>query len=1045
MTKNCSNLKTKIILVLTVLTLVFSCLFGFTACKEETSVTDPTYSYTEDTVESDEEIKNGTFSLNMSSKKDSDFPVTSASNWTKSVDNSAYSSSVDSGIVKLTADSWKQTVKTLYSDSDFQNYIENLKDKDGNTIGKSKSDIDTAIKESKGDDYSVTDEDRAEYIANNLYTMPDKSYEGADDYVYMLNNIRTKEDDHLDIGTAQKLSASSYSLEKGKNYKVSVYVKTQNVYANATKTNGANIRLTNTFGGSTQGEYQISNIIADDWTKYEIYVTADDTYDCTITVVLGLGYGQGASDRTLYYTKGTAFFDDVKIEEVESVPSSITATEITYGKTDKVEANEAVDIDGVKTYAYDMWENLADYYTDAELAQITEDFTKSNITSGSDAVTSKTNNTESSWSREVASNGIFTYTLNSASITISLPEMTLAPNSYYYFSTKIRANIDAFGSSDINVAVSDKPTGKGTTKTTYTAISNIDDEDWTLISVLVKNNFETGDRKFQISIVLGPTDVASIKYNSAFMSGKVEIWELQKATGSTEEDSYIVTGTYDDGSDNPEYKKYNSLFASTANATVALYAGSSSDYSEDDSTESYSLTYENAYIGEIESKPTAVSGYTGVSSENSMVKHNGTDNEANGRTGSGKNGSYAGLINTKYLSAYALTDIATNLGDYGDDDENIQPIMIYNKDTDSYGFISDTKTVSASAYASVSVKVKAVDNAKAYIYLTNVSDETKGVMAFDDFTDINGNAFVGSDHKMMFEVSKTDDNDGWTTVTFYIASGNVDKEFRIEVWNGSRDGENKSQGYVFVKDITFTSSSAFSEPSSVANAFSISGNPLYDIKDIDSEYVDQPVQYLRPLTKTEEKFNKEYPDDAVSYSASYVWAKTPTVIYAVYNTLEVEETNPYDSIEDEEEETGCKAKTDPSTFWLSLSSILLGVVLALAIIALIVKALRRKHIANKNDAKSLYKVKSRIDSHRENQKRAKKTETNDSNDESDANATEAEKVDNADSEATDINNTESSETAEEAKTDESLDSYVYGDVQDFGDAETNEDKPEEDK
>ena len=58
---------------------------------------------------------------------------------------------------------------------------------------------------------------------------------------------------------------------------------------------------------------------------------------------------------------------------------------------------------------------------------------------------------------------------------------------------------------------------------------------------------------------------------------------------------------------------------------------------------------------------------------------------------------------------------------------------------------------------------------------------------------------------------------------------------------------------------------------------------------------------------------------------------------------------------------------------MSFSSILLGVVLILAIVALIVKTARRKRIANRNDAKTQYKVKSRIDSHRENQKRNAKT------------------------------------------------------------------------
>lgn len=99
----------------------------------------------------------------------------------------------------------------------------------------------------------------------------------------------------------------------------------------------------------------------------------------------------------------------------------------------------------------------------------------------------------------------------------------------------------------------------------------------------------------------------------------------------------------------------------------------------------------------------------------------------------------------------------------------------------------------------------------------------------------------------------------------------------------------------------------------------------------------------------------------------------------------------------------------------------------MAIIALLVKTLRRKHLANKNDAKTQYKVKSRIDSHKENQKRiAKQTKAEETDEEPVAENEDAAPVENE----------------EEKAYEQELDSYVYGDVQDFGDAETNEEKPE---
>lgn len=1018
MTKNdCSkNLKTKLILVLTVMCLLFSCLFGFTACKKSVSVTDPTYSYTEDTDNKDEKIKNGTFSLNADKTADSAFPVTSATGWTKSTDNSSASSAVNSGIVKLTADSWAKTVETLYSDSDFEKYVKNV-------FPDKKEELEAAS-------------DKAEYVAENLFKLPEKHPgDNVDDYAYMLNNIRSES--YYELGTAQKLSASSsLSLEKGKTYKISVWVKTRNV-----KGDGANIRLTNTFGGSSQAGFRISGIKCDSWTQYAIYVKADANYDCSVTLVLGLGYGNGSSSEALNYSEGTVFFDDVVAEEIDSVPAAAPVSVISYGGTDKINATP-VDVDGVLSCTYDMNVSFGAPCTVTNLTAADVDFTESNAEKDGAPITSKTYNPASSFSFSQDA-GVSTVNVNGASVTVKLTDapVTVAPRSYYYLSFLIKTELNKFGSEDVNIVTTDNPSYKNPRKT-FTAVS--DASEWKKVSVLVKNNFESGDRTFDLSLVIGPSDVAAVKYNSEFATGKVLVKDFEFKTGSIDKADY-VTADYEDGTDNPEYKLYNSLFNSTATATVALYAGNAADYTEESKdSASYSLKYADGNIGEIEQFPTAVNGYTGVVSEHEMVKENGAVTATNGRTGKtgDGNGNYAGLINSKYLNEYktlaGLGDISDKLGDYGDD--NIQPILIYNAAADSYGFVGTTKNIAASAYAKVSVTLKAVDSAKAYVYLVDVSTKAKTVLQFEDFNASNdtdkigleGNAFKGAEHQLMFTVDKnTENTDGWVTVTFYVAAGANAKDFRLEIWNGSRDGEAKSQGYVFVKDVSISTSSAFSEPASWGSAFSTSGNPLFDVKSI---YLKELVGYKRTLTSTEEKFNKEYPDKAVSYDPTYVWAKNDVMIYAIYNTLDAVENDPYANINNEDDKSGCAAKTDPSAFWMSFSSILLGVVLILAIVALIVKTARRKRIANRNDAKTQYKVKSRIDSHRENQKRnakTAKTAKKEIEEEADENVTDDAPV------------SEQADDAAESAAEQNLDSYVYGEVQDFGDAETNEDKPDD--
>ena len=159
------------------------------------------------------------------------------------------------------------------------------------------------------------------------------------------------------------------------------------------------------------------------------------------------------------------------------------------------------------------------------------------------------------------------------------------------------------------------------------------------------------------------------------------------------------------------------------------------------------------------------------------------------------------------------------------------------------------------------------------------------------------------------------------------------------------------------------------------------------------------------------------------------------MIYAIYNTLPdyYDVTNPYDSEpSDDDAGSGCTAKSDPATFWLSFSTIVLAVALAFAMIALIAKRVVTKRRANKSDAKSYYKVKSRYSSSKANKSAKKeKREQTDAKDEEtipDESASEetVDSQESADSEETTSENAEQSESAPEEN------DYVYGEVQDFG-------------
>lgn len=1050
MTRNdrLKKFKTKFIIFLAFICAFTSSLFLFAACNnnQDDDVTDPSYSYTEP---DDGKIANASFSYNIDHRDLSDFPVSSPSGWSKSTDNST-SSTVNSGVIDTSASGWEKLLETLYDDSDFVNYVKN----------SNRDEIIAAIREEKDDsEYAPTETEINDYIKNNKKDYIDNPvYDGdnklidadADDYVYMLNNIAKK--DMFGFGTAQKVtSSSSVTVEAGKNYKLSVNVRTDRLVSK-TGEEFANIRLTNSFGGNSQAEYRISKIdTQSEWKKYTIYIKGDVDYDSTFTLVLGLGYGGANSSDGLRFTEGTAYFNDIVFEETEEIPSSIIASDsMKYGSSEKIVKD--VSSEGEKeeyVYVYDM--SLSDTL-DNELEKITNGtvnfsasaddyfFTKSNVKEGGQNITSKTIAGDASTFNVADVTGGKILTLNKASTTFKLSsaDFSLAGKSFAYLTFNLKNELNKLGSTDITVDVFEK-VGSEYKKTAAAATFSEASEDEIKCELLFKNNFKDGENKeFYLEIVIGPTDLSSVNYASELATGTVTVTDLKLLKGSLNEDDYI-TADFITGTDNPEYKLYN-FFSSKADATVALYKGFAGDYTEEDDSETYNLNVAPGNFGDIVSYPTAPQNYLGISSNHIYLKEQ-VDGEVlatdvNDRIGT-FTGSYAGIINTKHLSNYSTNGgagLQDALNGAFETDENIQPIVIYNDESDHYGFIGNSNSVAASAYAKVSVTLRvkdfsASDKTTAYVYLVDASEKIKNVMEF-----------TYGDQKRALSLEVTSDmmeSDGWVTLNFYVATGATARDFRVEIWNGGRDGETAtaSKGYVFVKDITVTTSGAFTEPTDKNQAFSVlTGNPLAEATKAAFDN-GELVSFTRELTETEKEFNQEYPDKVVSYKENYIWAKNDVMIYAVYNTVDPVESNPYDGIEEDDPEgSGCNAETDPSTFWLSFSSILLAVILVLAIVALIVKRVRRRAKANKNDAKAHYKVRSRIQTSKDNKKRAeKKTEIKEN--EAEEPAPNEEPVPQPENEGEQNANEKTVENQD-------LDSYVYGEVQDFGDAETNE-EPED--
>ncbi len=1065
-----NKLKSRFFLILALIFAVSMIAFTLVACGEEedSSFTEPTYSK----VETDEAlVKNGSFTFGLSSLESDDYPHQSMTGWSVATDDSAISSTVSSGIINT--EYWDTLLSTLYADSDFKTYLtKKLKEID--------SSFDVSVK--SAEEVMTFMEEK------NFLLSPDTPDGTEDDNILMINNYGSSS--RYGAGTAQKATMSDYiTLEKGSYGKFTVWVKTANlVSGGASLTDpattvdecGANIRVVSTFNSSTQKDFSICGIIDTDWTKYEIFVKADADFETKVKLSLGLGYGNGSSVMAEDYTEGTVYFDNITFEdditeaEFDAIANK-TVFEFNAEEQKKVSATGnafayTLDItDSIyNASAFDSYPTEYQTLTPLDLSNATYSATESSSGATAKTILGDLNSSEGTPALENANTQLLVQGLKNTSVTLTLDNaganFVLGKESYNVIVFSYKNQLNRLDKNGITVFVEDTD-GSSVKKVTSAATITEQNDEWKKCVVVVKNNFAEVDPdgkyedakalQYKLKIVIGPTDVANTANAADYASGDVYFKDFFVFEGKTyqyqrtnytynlgEIASYVSTADA-----NKDYKFYN-LFSSLASTPVALYAGYSADYSS--STDSYTFNVAPSAFGMIESRPANVKGYTGITPNHVYIKTNG-DAEINTNEG-------AGVINTKYLDAYAstYTDIKERLNHTGEKD--IQPVMIYNDTASAYGFVGSSITISANSYAKISVDVKVTEDAKAFVYLADLSGNNKGVLNFSVASNTDGYSYtaVGAEKggDFSFEnitasmMDTTGDKKGWLTLTFYIATGVEAKTVRLELWNGSRDNEVKSEGYVFFNNPSVSTSSAFSEPTSWVNAFTASDSVLTNAAIKDSTIKDEGnyILYKRVLDSVETEYNANQTDSKklVSYNASIVWAKNSSTVYAIYNTIEPLAVDPnLADAEAEEEEAGCLAETDPSTFWMSFSSILLGVVLVLAILALIIKRVRAKRKANASDAKSHYNVSSRIKAQKDIEKKKKKskvkseTKFEEEDDEFDEKANEEieeaeeteETIESEEVEAEEVEVQTSEETVESEPT---LDEYVYGEVQDFG-------------
>ncbi|PWM75247.1 MAG: hypothetical protein DBX59_02120 [Bacillota bacterium] len=982
------------------LILVMSVSLVLAACSTPDEEEDDThYSQTET---DEQKISNGNFEFGTLETEAEDYPYTSPTGWSVSRDG-APASDVNSGIVDT---------------AEFSVLLDTLMEKDS-FLGwaKAKYGIDEdALKEQaenelgEGAEQSDVDDKAEELLKAEIeknFKNPKTPKDNANGTkVLMINNYR-KFSETNPQGTAQKFTSSTTITLKPDTYgKITVRVNTGDLDAmNNVDKFGANIRLENTVASVTQDAYAISSIVTDGaWKEYTFYVKANDFLSSTVKVALGLGYANpDNSADSENFVIGTAYFDDVVYEEIdaEDLPDGIdfaAANQPELKNASSKKRAEATLVNG-NTALYDM--NIEYYFaaaTDFSVSEGTDIKTPTNKGEGAsmipDGATQK--------SEKNADGFKVTQTKSSTTVKLTSNQFVVNPESYVAVNFRLSMDLDKFQQSGLTVNVIDK---LGADDNEQVSLDNLIIEEDGTYTVIVKNNFaadsENPDaaqpRTFELEFVFGPKNVSTTTDAAMYTTGSYTVSALSVKGGSTDAD------TYDD--EDKFYAYYNLLNNAAGSGNVfafAAYAGYEEDYTDETEEETYPFTTAYSDKGTITHSPALVSDYEGTYFYESDI----TAADAS---------ETAGLINTKYLDKYeengsAIQGASAALGhDAADDD--IQPLMIYNKTAGAYGFVSQPATVAANASASFSVRVRVTSGATAYIYLVNTQHG-------DEFLDPLRISFTGDDGKEYDEklfVKVTEDmmeSDGWATVNFYFTAGKDAMNYRIELWNGARVQNEEaassapSAGFVFFDDA--------STGSSAGDLTTAESSGLISESDM--------VEYTRKLTDKEIEYNETVTDedDKFSYQPSVIWASDfakyggenkGTFVYAVYNTVNpTESTIPSDEEEDTDGGSGCQ-EVDASTFWLSFSSILLGVALLAAIVMLVVKSVRRRKNSKKNTAKTQYKITSRnktnADVKAKNEKAAREKAAKE---------------------------TETADDAEEVNEQPAEEEYTYGDVlEDFSD------------
>lgn len=939
------DLKT-ILTLISVLVLSLSVLFTAGCGKTEDSSSSSSSSSSttkEESVKDYQTITNGDFEFGTDDEtKATDYPVNTGINWSRANDSlttSAVTSNYASGIIDTNEEVYNQIAK----DQAFP------------------------IVSGEGDS-AVYFNPRSPYyygLIEKSYAF-DKEVENEDGLpttgskILMIHNKIKAEDGR---GTAQKFTSSKTIDIAADSYnKVSLWVLTKDLKTlQDTNDFGAYVAL-NTTVSSSKNPLVINNINTDgNWAQINFYIEGSSLLTTSYKLVLGLGTGSRKVKDG--YVEGFAYFDNVTIEtltkaEYDQATGAIVA-ENKYSLFVSDADNAGFYKDATKS---ELQASLtgATYLSNGNASEsydATKTFTKFDYTLSFDIPSVSDSNVflSSEANVDVYPNGgsnfcqgseigegafstisakldgvtnpvgsdaqtvymiypeVASHTLNTKAYTLKDGEAMLLT-----FLTKVKtANAqDAVTVSVVDNGTTTTPIDEATVIATSYNTNDYENEEtanWAKFFIYVSNDIGDGlDRQFSLKIDFGPTNPTTeyfaLPVGYALFTGF--------------ETTMLTPEQFEIGKNFGDYTGNVSLGAELINGPK----------DDEDSKDVYSLNYATSDNYKIESNlSSTVVGFIGVVGGHTMV--------GGESTAYSQDVTKTGLFNTKYIDNYTTLSASEieslKALEKNADNDYVQALLINNTSAASYGYLGTSNTISASSTSTIAVKLKVFGDAKAYVYLTNSNplegfdvlglSAPKWTFANDEVTYSDNEYLV--DKKYVQTVTASECANGWITVYFKVTAGINAINYRVEVWNGSRDGADKSQGMVAIESI--------STSASLSEAKLLADNEGGEVSEIEYKRAPTLVAYTTDDGKESTKF-QEYNSQVVF--TEYSKAKA---IIATHQTVDAETS--LDETTDKEEDLAPEEETEANTnWWLQVMSLIIAIVLIIAVIAVAFRLFKKR-------------------------------------------------------------------------------------------------------